>query len=263
MTMFRIAVPASTWRQPLRRALQSVAATEVNGVQFDVRSEVTPEHFGDTARQQLRHYIEELGLKVAACTFATRGALVDPDRLDARVAAIREVLPFVRQLGAETLCVRLGTIPLLEQEAAYGRLQSVLADLASVGNRTGVTLAVSTLGNTAEQLRALLEVVDTGPVGVDFDPAGCVFGGVNPATALRGLHDCAAHIQIRDGLKTAEGAGVETAIGAGEISWDEFLATVAEADYRGWLTVRREGGADRTGDLARGVKFVRTVLLGG
>ena len=152
MSSLRLALPAAAWRLPLRRAIQSVAAAGAEGVQFDVRSEVAPNQFGETARRQLRHYLEENDLQVAACTFATQGTLVDPDRLDARVAAIRNVLLFVRQLGANVLTVRAGAIPLESQTTEYERLQTILGDLAAVGNRAGVTVALSSLGNTSSAL---------------------------------------------------------------------------------------------------------------
>jgi sugar phosphate isomerase/epimerase len=262
MPLFRIAVPTATYQQPLRRSILLAAAAGADGVQFDLRSEVPPAEFGDTARMQLRHYLSEQRLQVGACTLSTQGTLTDVERLDVRVAAIRKAMEFARQLGSDVLTVRLGTVPPEAASTDYERLGSVLTDLASHGNRVGTTLAVSTLGNAPATLASLLSTIDTGPIGVDFDPAGSVFAGVTPVQGLRDLHDVVAHVQIRDGIRTSEGAGVETAIGAGDVPWDEFLATVAEADFRGWLTVRRTGGSDRPGDLARGIQYVRNVAAG-
>lgn len=262
MSLFRFALPTAPFRQPLRRAIQLAAAAGAEGVQFDLRQEVTPAEFGATARQQLLHYLQEQSLRVSACTLTTQGTLVDTDRLDVRVAAMRRGLEFVRELGADVLTVRLGPIPPDATQSAYQRLGSVLSDLAAHGNRVGARLAVGTLGNDPMVLRTLLQSIDAGPIGVDFDPAGCVFAALSPPQVLRELHDLVAHVQVRDGTRTAEGAGVETAIGLGDVPWDEFLATVAEIDHRGWLTVRRTGGDDVIGDLSRGLKYVRNVIAG-
>ncbi len=262
MSWIRVAVPTAVYRLPLRRAIQRAAADGADGVQFDLRSEVTPAEFGETACQQLRHYLEELNLGVGACTLTTQGTLVDPDRLDARVAAIRRCLEFTRQLGTDVLTVRLGPIPPADDPAARDRLLDVLNDLAAAGNRVGVQLAASTLGNSATAIREAASRIDAGPFRVDFDPAGFVFAAESPSRALAALHDLVAHVQIRDGLRTPEGGGVETAVGAGEVPWDELLAALAEADYHGWLTVRHTGGADPAADVARGVQYVRTVAAG-
>jgi sugar phosphate isomerase/epimerase len=262
MSWIRVAIPTAVYRQPLRQAIQRAAAAGADGVQFDLRQEVTPAEFGETARQQLRHSLEELNLAVAACTFPTQGTLVDPDRLDARVAAIQRCLEFTRQLGADVLTVRLGPIPAADDAAARDRLLDVLNDLAASGNRVGARLAVSTLGNSAAALRELASHVDAGPFGLDFDPAGFIFAGESPPRALTTLHDLVAHVQIRDGLRTPEGGGVETAIGAGEVPWDELLATLAECESPPWLTVRRTGGDDPAADVARGVQYVRNVAAG-
>ncbi|MFV0442648.1 MAG: sugar phosphate isomerase/epimerase family protein [Planctomycetaceae bacterium] len=262
MSLFRFALPTAPFRQPLRNAIRSVAATGADGVQFDVRHEVSPQEFGDTARQQLRHFLRENSLRIGACTLPTQGTLVDADRLDQRVAAIQRGLEFVRQLGSDVLTVRLGAIPAEVASPAYERLSSILADLATHSNRVGAKLAVSSLGNAPEKLISLLDTVTTGRIGIDFDPAGCIFAALSPPAVLRELHSRAAHVQLRDGTRTAEGAGIETAIGAGDVPWDEYLATVAEINHRGWSTVRRTGGDDLVGDLVRGLRYVRNVTAG-
>lgn len=262
MLPFRLAVPTAVYRQPLRRAILLAAAAGADGVQFDLRTEVPPAQFGDTARQQLRQYLDEQRLKPAACTLSTQGTLADADRLDLRVAAIRRALEFTRQIGSDVLTVRLGAIPPDAAQADYQRLGSVLADLAAHGNRVGATLAVSTLGNAPTPLHSLLTSIDAGPLGLDFDPAGCVFAGLQAPAVLRELHELVQHVQVRDGIRTVEGAGVETAVGLGDVAWDEFLATLAESDYRGWLTLRRTGGDDLAGDVGRGLQYVRNVLAG-
>jgi sugar phosphate isomerase/epimerase len=261
--MLCLAVPTAVFSLPLRQAILAAGRTDATGVQFDVRSEVKPSEFGDTALRQLLHSLDELGLKVASTTLPTQGSLADADRLDARVAAIKQGLEFTRKLGAAVLTVRLGTVPPDTESRDYARLLDVLGDLARHGNRVGATAAVSTFGNSPSALQSLLAAAEKeGPISLDFDPAGFIFAGTSPAQAFRELHATAAHVQVRDGLRSAEGAGVETAIGAGLVEWDELLATIAEADYRGWLTVRRTGGDDPPGDVTRGVQYVGNVMAG-
>ena len=155
----------------------------------------------------MRHYLDEQSLKLGACTLPTQGTLADTDRLDLRVAAIRRGLEFTRELGSDVLTVRLGVIPTETESTAYQRLGSVLSDLAAHGHRVGVQLAVSTLGNEPDLLRTLLASIDAGPIYADFDPAGCVFAALSPATVLRELHAAVAHVQVRDGVRTAERRG--------------------------------------------------------
>jgi hypothetical protein len=37
----------------------------------------------------------------------------------------------------------------------------------------------------------------------------------------------------------------------------QFLSVLEEIDYRGWLTVKRESGNNRLGDISSGVQFLR------
>lgn len=260
MNLLQLAVPTEVFRQPLRQSLLLVSRLQVAGVQFDIRNEVRSVEFGETACRQLRHHLDELRLKVASVTLPTRYPLCHPEQLDARLQAVREGMEFARRLGTGVLSMRLGPLPADASSPEYRRVVELLSDISAHGNRVGTTLALSTLGNSAAALRSLAEQISTGPLGFDFDPAGSIFAGRQPNEELRALHDLVSHLQIRDGLRTEEGAGVETAIGAGEVAWDEVLATLAEMDYRGWMTVRRGEGEDRIEDVTRGVSYVRNVL---
>ncbi len=261
MIPLKIAVPTAPLGNPLRRAIAAAAETGAGAVMFDARHEIQPKEFGETAIRQLRYLLKEYNLEIAGLTLPVRRSLCDPDLLDARLAAVRNAMEFAFRLGAGLLTVRLGTIPADAESAEYRQMTTILSDLAALGNRVGTTLALSTIGNAPDQMKALLDTIRDGPIGVDLDPAGFLFAGVPPAAALRELHAFLQHIQIRDGIQTAEGSGIETAIGAGEVPWDEFLATIMEVDYHGWMTICRTEGSQQSSDIARGVQYVRNVLL--
>jgi sugar phosphate isomerase/epimerase len=258
MSRLQLAIPTAVFRQPLRPAIELAARLRPDGVQFDLRSELTSPEFGDSACRQLRHFVAEQRLLVGAATYSTAGALVEPDRLDARVAGIRQALELARRIGSPVLTVRLGQIPQDAASRAAERLGDVLRDLAQHADHVGTRLAVSTLGNSVSDLQSLISAAGVGPVGVDFDPAGFVFAGESPIAALRGLADLLAHVQIRDGERAADGLGVETAIGEGRVVWDELLATVLETDFAGWLTVRRTGGTVPVDDIRQVLTRLRT-----
>lgn len=260
MNLFKLALPTAAFRQPLRTSLQSASRLQIDGVHFDIRNEVRSADFGETACRQLRHYLEELRLKVAAVTLPTRYPLCDTELLDLRVQAVKEGLDFARRLGTSTLCVRLGQLPGDVESREYRHVVEVVSDLAAYGDRVGTTLALSTVGNSANAIKQLCQEVSTGAVGVDIDPAGFVFEGLKPHRELRELHGSVLHVSLRDGMRTSAGSGVETAVGAGEVEWEEFLATLAEMEYHGWLTPQRTAGEDHLTDITRAVSYVRAVM---
>ena len=64
-------------------------------------------------------------------------------------------------------------------------------------------------------------------------------------------------------IRDVTGFGKEVAMGRGEVDWDEFAALLHEVDYRGWLTVIRNGGPDPVEESLRAVRFAKNVLLAG
>jgi len=53
------------------------------------------------------------------------------------------------------------------------------------------------------------------------------------------------------------GGPKEVPVGAGDVEWMIYVATLESIDYRGYLTVDREDGDNKFADVAAGVKFLR------
>jgi sugar phosphate isomerase/epimerase len=242
--------------------MQTAAAMGATGVELDLRNEVSAEDLSQTGRRQFTHFLGEHGLSVAAGTFPLRSSLADPDRLDARLEAVKRAMEFAYQLGAKVLTVRLGRVPNDPASTVHQSLLEILDDLAGHGNRVGTTLALTPARDSAETLKTLVDTVTGGPLGVHLDPAVFVLGGHDPTAAFRILHPTVLHVQLRDAVRDVDGGGVEVPVGRGEVAWDELLALFDESGYRGWLTAERTAGNDRAGDLERAMKYVRNVALG-
>lgn len=259
MQNLRIAVATASFRQPLRAAINTAARCAANGVQLDVRHELKLSELGETGRRQLLYELGERDMSVASLTFPLRRSLIDAERMDERITALRKAMELASRLKARVLTCAVGRIPSEDDSDAYRELTTVLNELARYGNHVGVTLAVTPAGDSAERLVRLSQEIRQGPVGVDFDPAGCVLSGQNPASVLRGLHSVVAHFQVRDAIHHADGAGREAPVGRGAVDWDMMLALIDEMGYQGWLTVRRSEGEDPFGDSSRAITFLRNV----
>ena len=259
MSPLKIAVATRALQLPLRQAVQAAHDLGAAGVQLDARNEIKPSDLSQTGRREFLHRLQELNLAVACISFPARRPLYDLAELDARLAAARSALEFAWQLGARVLTLRIGRIPDDSASNEYDLLRSVLNELARHGNRVGTTLAITPSRDSAESLTKLLAAITEGPVGVNFDPASFVLAGFHPTESLRALHATVAHFVIRDALRDVEGSGVEVPVGRGEVDWDEFVALVGEAEYRGWLTVDRTQGEDKRGDLGRAIQFLRNM----
>lgn len=260
--MFRvkISVPTNLFSQNIRKAIDAAMALRVHGVQINLWNEVRPAEYGETARRQLLHYLNERELQLASTHFPLRNPLTASERLDERIAALREAIEFSGKLRVRTLTLRAGRIPPRDDTETYSLLYQLLSDLASCGNRHGVQLCLIPCGDSPEELRTLIDSIQTGPVGVDADLAVWVMNGQPVTSQLRSLHSLVGHFEIRDAIRDVDGHGREVAVGRGEIDWDEVAALIGEMEYAGWLNVDRQEGQDRSGDAGRAVAYLRQVL---
>lgn len=259
MLRLRLAIATARLSDSLREAIRLAEQTGAGGLQFDARNQLKPADFSQTGRRQLLHSLAERNLQVASLSFPLRRPLHDQEQLDARLAAIKQAMQFAWDLKSRVLVCRIGRIVDDADSPEGVHQREVLRELAQHGNRVGVTLAVTPSGDSPETLRSVIDSIDEGPLGIDFDPAERVMSHQTPVASLRTLHDRAIHVTIRDALRDADGAGRETVVGRGEVPWEELLATLDEMTYSGWLTIDRRAGDAPLTDMTRAVSYISNV----
>lgn len=257
----RFSISTAPLGLPLKASLDHAAKSGAQGVQVDLRQEISPRDYGETARRQLLHTLKERGLQLASASFPLRSPLTARDHLDERLAAVREAIEFAGLLKVRLLTLRAGRIPAEDQREERELLISLLSELAQAGNRHGVVLALLPAGDDPADLKALLEAVKTGPVQVVADPAAWLMHGQKPAAQLRDLHAVIGLFEVRDAVRDVDGSGREVPVGRGELDWDELAALIGEIGYTGWLNVTRTAGEDRAGDVSRAVRYLKNVFV--
>lgn len=257
----RLAVPSNCFEGRLDRKLHEIAKCGAEGVRIDARNELRPTDLSGTGRRQFLHRLGEVDLRVSGLTFPIRRRLDDEDRLEARIDAIRAAMQFAFDLGGPVLGLRVGELPGAD-DPSRSTLVEVLGDLVRYGERVGTTLALAPLGTPPELLRQLLDDVVDGPIGVELDPAGCVFGRHDPVVFVRELYRDIVQVRLRDGIRDIDGSGLEVPLGRGDVDWTELLPTLQEIERPVWWLADRTAGDDRAGDVTRAVSYVRGMLLG-
>lgn len=263
MDLLRIAIATNGLAGSLRDSIAVAAQSGAGGVQFDLRTEVTADQFGETACQQLRHLLSERTLQMASAAFPLRRPLYDPVEIDGRVHVVKEAVRLCGRLKCRVLTLRIGRIPDEKDLDNRARLHGALSDVARLGAREGVTPAISTSGDSAAELQALIDSIKDGPIGIDFDPAGCIAGQLAPVAVLSTLHESVLHVQGRDAVRDLEAGSREVPLGRGETPWEEVIATLADMRYPGWITVRRTAGEQKQLDAFNAIRFLNTVAGGG
>jgi len=255
-----IAVAVTPFNRPLRKALQQIREWPVSGVQLQVDRDLSFDEMTETGRRQLLYELNERDLKISSLHLSVQHRLGEFEGLDARVDRIKRALQLAFQLKAPSVTFRMGRIPDDTNSPEYETLLGVLNDLAQHANYAGSIPSLIPAGDSPERLAELVNKVKSGPLGICLDPSVAVIAGQSPPAVLRALLTTVNHVLIRDAVRDIDGTVTEVPVGRGEVSWDELLSVLNEAEFAGWMTITRTQGDDKVGDMARAVRFVHNVL---
>lgn len=258
MTRFKLGLVLETTGLPVRQALAPAAKLGVSGVQADAAGDLLPDRLTDTGRREFRTLLKSFNLELSALNCPLRRGLDAAENHQQRLDHVRKVMQLAFDLGARKVIVPLPKVPDDEKTPRAATVRESLRDLGGFGDRVGTDLALEAGLDSGDKVRDYLATFDRGSLAVNFDPANFLLNGFDPLASLAALAGKIVHTHARDGrTATVSGGAREVPIGAGDIEWMVYVATLESIGYRGYLTVDREGGEDRFADVAAGVKFLR------
>jgi len=257
MTTLKLGVRLESLGLPLRRSLQEAQRLGVPGVEVDAAGDLAPDRLSQTGRREFRHLLRAYNVELTALGCPLRRGLDTAENQEGRIDHVKKVMSLSFDLGPRLAIVRPGQVPEDDQDPRGHLLKEALLALGQHGDRVGTTLALETGQEAAPVLRKFLESLDTGSLGVNFDPASLLLGGHNPYEAARALQGRVIHAHARDARRAA---AQEVPLGHGDIDWMMLAGVLAEIEYQGWLTVVRESGDRRVADVTEGVAFLRRLI---
>jgi sugar phosphate isomerase/epimerase len=145
-------------------------------------------------------------------------------------------------------------VPIDPGDPLYVSLVGVIQKIADACAEQGLGLSLETGQETAEELREFIHAVDRPNLGINFDPANLIlYGKDRPIEALESVRDWVVSCHCKDGVwPTTEGElGSEMPLGEGQVDIPAFVAKLKGIGYQGPLTIEREAGDDRIGDILR------------
>jgi L-ribulose-5-phosphate 3-epimerase len=267
MGRLKIGVCVESLGLPLRRGLAEAQRMRAVGVQFDAAGDLAPDKLSETGRRELRHLLRTHDLELTALGCPLRRGLDTAEDQQPRIEHVEKVMSLAFDLGPRVVVIQAGRVPDEAEEKSVAPrprlLTEALRALGLYGDRVGVVLALETGLEPGAALRDYLNRFDSGSLGVNYDPANLLMNGFAPVDSLRSLRGKVRHVHAKDArIGGASRTAREVPLGHGDIDWLELLGVLEEVDYHGWLTVERDGGDDRLGDVAGGVDFLRR-LIGG
>jgi len=259
----KLGVRLESLGMPVRQGLGEAERLGVTGVQVDAAGDLAPDRLTATGRREFRHLLRGHGQGLTALGCPLRHGFDTAENLQPRIEHVRKVMTLAFDLGAGVIVVEAGRIPDTANDPRAALLTESLLALGQHGDRVGTVLALETGAESGAMLRQFLDRLDTGGLGVNYDPANLLMNGFEPLAELVALSGRIVHVHAKDARRGgASRSAQEVPLGHGDIDWLQVVGTLSAQDYRGYLTVERESGTNRAADVAAGVAFLRR-LVGG
>jgi sugar phosphate isomerase/epimerase len=171
---------------------------------------------------------------------------------------IKDTVGLASRMGLKLVTFHAGFIPHQETDPDYAKMLNRLTEVDAMFAAANVGLGLETGQETAPTLAVLLQKLRRPNLGVNFDPANMIlYNQGDPIEALRVLAPWVRQVHVKDATSTKVVGtwGEEVAVGAGEVDWRAFFATIQQLNLAGNFVIEREAGTRRIADiiLARAV----------
>src|SRR5262245_2982072 len=245
---------------PVRTALARAARLGIPGVQCDAVSDLAPQRLSATGRREITHLLRSHNLALTALVCPLRHGLDVALDLEPRLAHTRNVLSLSFDLGARIVIVEAGRIPQSEDDPSAGPMIDALTNLGRHGDRIGTVLALQTGFESGLALAGFLARIDSGGLGVNFNPAHLLLNGFEPVAQLSALRGRIVHVHATDARRGSAGrAAGAVALGHGDLDWLQLAGTLASLEYHGWVVLERAGVTSES-DIATGIALLRRLV---
>lgn len=279
----KIGVLIDSFKLPFEEAIDKAAELSVDGIQmYTTSGAMSAWNLDPAARRDLRSRITGRGLEISALCgdFGGHGFERKEDNKE-KIRRTEAVVELASDLGAAVVSTHIGVIPETKNET-YRTLQLALREISSFAGLNGVKIAIETGPEPPLRLRAFIEDVGEDTLGVNFDPANLVMvQAADPVESFKVLREFVFYTHAKDGRMVQRGdvrkiydAFAESApedfhvddyflelpIGEGSVDFPRYLGALRAMKFDGYLTIEREAGDDRVGDITREVAYLRRLI---
>jgi inosose dehydratase len=236
---------AITWQGKDVQAIEDVAAVGFKAIQL--RSNIMPE-FGDKPAA-LRDLLGKHGLTMVA--FSSGNLRIDPAVEKEELEKHTRHARFVRDVGGTYLQVTDERPKGRDVTAAdYKRLGQLLTALGKRTGDLGVPIGyhnhMNNLGERPEEVRAIMDAVDTRYVKLQLDTAHYQQGGGDPVAAVTEYKDRLLFLHIKDVEKQTPVAGATgdeardyrfVELGRGTVNLKGVFDALNKIQFKGWAVI--------------------------
>lgn len=256
----KIGIFAANLLMDVKESIRASAQMGADGVQlWNSSGELTPWNLDRTARADLLHFIKSNGLVVSALC-GDFGGFTDPSTVEERVEKTIQVIDLAPDLETNIITTHIGLIPEDPNDVAWRTMSEALEKVGEYAENRECLLATETGPEEPELMAKLFRTLKTEAIDVNYDPANLVLNGYDPIAGVKVLKDYIVHAHAKDALRHPDGSAEEMPLGAGSVGIPDFIAALREISFDGFVTVERETGEDRAGDIRKAVQYLRSLI---
>ncbi len=232
----------------IRDQIRAAARIGAKGVVIDAVGDIAPDRLSETGRREMRHLLRSVELSLIALHLPTRRSFDTIDQLEDRLKRAESAFTLAYELGTRLVLARVGALPPEAEALRRETWTSAISELGHRADHRGIRLAIETGTETGQDLRTILDQLRIVGLAASIDPAALLQHGFNPLTTTRDLGPWVAHAYATE--SSSPSSAIPTvrprSVGfqSGVLDWEEYLGSLEEIDYRGFLTIWPDPNAD-------------------
>jgi sugar phosphate isomerase/epimerase len=258
-----IGVRVDDLRMDVKRGLRFVADMRFTAVELSAdREEVSPDALSESGRRHLARSVTSTGMAFSSLAIEGRGGgLADPALVDSLVTQGCRTLRLAADMGVPIVSHNVGELLDLPDQDKTNVTEALLA-LGDEAEKVGGVLAIRSRVYDPADLDQLIRTIGCESIRVGVDPGMLLMSGMDPIEVLNTHGDRIVLAYVRDAQRgTPRYAGRETALGAGRLDLDQYLAGLAACGYATAPILRRGDSLDAAADVAADKEYLESRLL--
>lgn len=185
---------------------------------------------------------------------------------DIRVKELKNGADFAKKIGVKDVVTHMGFLPENMKTDEYKEIVNVIKDLALYLKNNNQYLLFETGQETPITLKRTIEIINTGNLGINLDPANLLmYGKGNPCDAIDIFGEYIRGVHAKDGEYPINGMflGEEKRIGDGRVNFPLLINKLKKIGYDGAITIEREiVGDEQIKDIIYAKKFLEDIING-
>jgi len=255
-----------------REAIQKAKDFGADGFQiFCSKGAMVSESMDSSARQEFKQFVANLGLEISALCGDMGKGFLNAEANQSILPRMKEFIDLANDLEVRIVTSHIGRLPNEEGDPKWQIGLEAMDELGSYAQERGCVLAMETGPEEPVLLKRFLEQIPNRGIGVNYDPANLIMKGFDHIGGVFVLREFIVHTHAKDAvlLLGEPSAGgdpykmrrMEVPLGSGSVAFSYYLWALEKIGYEGYLTIEREAGPDPLGDIAEGVRFLRSLQV--